>query len=131
MFLYQRWYKILFKAFSVDVSHLLERFCYVVSPYLAGLIDNIESFPSPKSQEIFDTYRILIFHKTLKIERLEFRRIQADLILYFKIVHNLIDNDHQNLLGLQKTVNKRSLFKNSANYENTTYLKIGNAMVNK
>ena len=64
-------------------------------PYLAGLIDSIEGVQISFIKKLKGIGQLSYTDrlKTQKIERLEFRRMEADLILYFKNFHDLIDID--------------------------------------
>jgi len=85
--------EVLTKAFVVYVRPILEYFSPVWSPSTVTYINKLGSV-----QRCF-TKRLLGFHKlsyetglkTLGLERLEIRRLHADLTMCYKIVHNLVN----------------------------------------
>ena len=94
---YTRYANILSKAFTVYVRPLLEYCCSVWSPYLAGIIDNIEGVQRTFNKKIRDAGHLWNIDrlKNAKIERLEFRKTTADFSLYLKKFPDLIDIDTQ------------------------------------
>ena len=86
---------LLIKAFTTYVRPLLEYASCVWSPYKLHLINKVESVQRRFTKKLFGLYNVsypdrLVY---LGIDSLEVRRLKCDLVMYFKILHNLIDVD--------------------------------------
>ena len=105
---YTRYVHILTKALTVYVHILPEYWCSVWSSYLAGLIDNVEGVRRSFIKTLTAVRHLLYIDclKTLKFERLKFRRINADVLLFIKIYHDLIDIDAKTFSHLPQTVTR-------------------------
>ena len=86
---------LLIKACTVYVRSLLEYCCYVWSPHLMCLINGIEGVQINFIKKLKGIGNLSYDEslKILNIDRLEIRRIKFDLVLYYKIINNLVDMD--------------------------------------
>ena len=87
---YSRNKYLLMKAFIVYVRPLLEYCCSVWSPSKLSLIDKLESIQRRFTKELHGLNHLSF---SLNIDSLECRRIKANLIMFLKIFHELIDID--------------------------------------
>jgi len=107
--------QLLVKAFITYVRPLLEYNTYIWSPSDIGSINKIERVQRRFTKRIPSVSHLSYIDrlKVLDLELLEYRRLKSDLIMMFKIVHNLVDVDRDALI----TINSSSITRNS-------YLKI-------
>ena len=86
---------LLVKAFITYVRPLLEYASCIWSPFKLKLIDKIESVQRHFTKKLYGLYNFSYENrlKHLGIESLELRRLKNDLIMYFKILHNLVNID--------------------------------------
>lgn len=103
--------QLLVKAFTTYVRPLLEYNTYIWSPKDVGNINLIE-----RVQRRFTKRIPCVSHLSYKerleflgLDSLEYRRLIYDLVIMYKIVHNLIDVDRDALL----TINSSSVARNS------------------
>ena len=84
---------ILIKAFNVYVRPLVEYCSPVWSPTAIGSINKIESVQRWFTKRIKGLSHLTYDERLseLNIERLELRRLRADLLMCFKIVYNIVD----------------------------------------
>ena len=84
---------ILIKAFNVYVRPLVEYCSSVWSPTGVGSINKIESVQRWFTKRIKGLSHLSYDERLSKLysERLELRRLRADLLICFKIVHNIVD----------------------------------------
>ncbi len=68
------------------------------SPYLKGNIDHVESVQHYFTRRLLDRCGMEYVERLnfLQLDSLEVRRIKADLILYYKVINNLIQIDTAN-----------------------------------
>ena len=76
---------------------LLEYASCVWSPSQLHLIDKIESVQRRFTKKLSGLYNCSYEARlaSLGIESLEKRRVKTDLIMYYRILHNLVDVDHR------------------------------------
>ena len=93
---------LLVRAFITYVRPLLEYASCVWSPFQLHFIDKIESVQRRFSKRLhgLSAYSYDARLAYLGIERLEVRRLKADLIMYYKILHNFIDVDSKMFFSL-------------------------------
>jgi hypothetical protein len=104
---------LLIYAFKSFVRPILEFNSVIWNPHLYKHIDQLESV-----QRYF-TKRILKFHsisyterlKHLNIQSLEVRRIHADLIFCYKIMHNFVDIERDMFFNIATTQTRGHNFK--------------------
>lgn len=99
---------ILIKAFNVYVRPLVEYCSPVWSPTAVGRINKIESVQRWFTKRIRSISKLSYDDRLLKLgnERLELRRIRADLLMCYKIIHKFVDipqDDFFLLSNLTKT----------------------------
>ena len=83
--------KLLRKAFTTYVRPLLEYNTYIWSPSDVGSITKIERVQRRFNKRI-PSVSTLCYNdrlKTLGLDSLEYRRLRYDLVMMYKIVHNL------------------------------------------
>ena len=96
--------KLLRKAFTTYVRPLLEYNTYIWSPFDVGSITKIERVQRHFTKRI-PSVSTLCYNdrlKTLGLDSLEYHRLRYDLVMMYKIVHNLVDLDDvtMNSVGL-------------------------------
>ena len=114
-----------YRAFSIYVRSILENCSSVWCPYSVGNIRKIE-----KIQKMF-TKRLVGFNnlsymerlKKLKCDTLEIRRLKADLVMYYNVVHYSFNSeqfftlkDHKLTRGHSLTIVKKKFNNNISRY---------------
>lgn len=105
--------KLLTKAFTTYVRPLLEYNTYIWSPSDVGSITKIERVQRRFTKRI-PSVSTLCYNdrlKTLGLDSLEYRRLRYDLVMMYKIVHNLVDLDRDALITLSTNSTRNSHFK--------------------
>ena len=86
-------YILIRPGFKVYVRPILEYCSSVWSPYLIKDIQSIENIQRFFTRKVL--YKFDLEYKqrlsVLNLESLEYRRLKTDLVMYYKIIHNLID----------------------------------------
>ena len=103
--------QVLTKAFVAYVRPLLEYNTYVWSPTDIGSINKLERVQRRFTKRI-PSVAHLSYHDRLKalgLDSLELRRLRYDLVMMYKIIHNLVDLDRDALI----TVTSSSITRNS------------------
>ena len=105
---------VLSKAFVTYVRPLLEYNTYIWSPTDVGSITKLERVQRRFTKRIpavaHLSYRDRL--EMLGLESLEFRRLRYDLVMMYKIVHNLVDLERDALITItSSSVTRNSLFK--------------------
>ena len=92
------------KAYKTFVRPILEYGSSVWNPYLIADIDKIESVQRNFTKKIcfrssipFSSYKDRL--KKLSLHSLEYRRLQNDLIMVYKIIHRLVDLPFESLFS--------------------------------
>lgn len=100
---------LLIRAFTTYVRPLLEFASCIWSPYKLSLIDKIESIQRRFTKKLHGFYNLSYKDRLIKlgIVSLEERRLKADLVMYFKILHNLIDIDSKDFFSVVANNNTR------------------------
>ena len=87
---------ILLRAYLTYVRPIAEYGSVVWSPHLNRDIDSVESIQRSFTMKIFsrcniqcDSYKDRLFK--LNLRSLQYRRVEADLIMAYKILHNIVD----------------------------------------
>ena len=86
---------LLTRAYTTFVRPVLEYCSVVWSPYLLKDLDAIEGVQRYFTRRIY-SHRSFTYHERLRLlglESLEVRRLRFDLIMCFKIIHNMVDLD--------------------------------------
>jgi hypothetical protein len=94
---------VLFKAFTVYVLPLLEYCSPVCTPVYKGDIDLIERVQRRFTQRLRGLEDLTYADRLLALgqaETLEIRRLKVDLIMIFKIIHNIVALDFAQFFGL-------------------------------
>ena len=81
--------KLLVHGFKV--RPILEYCSSVWSPYLIKDIQSIENIQRFFTRKVLYKFDLEIWLSVLNLESLEYRRLKTDLVMYYKIIHNLID----------------------------------------
>jgi len=105
---------VLSKAFVTYVRPLLEYNTYIWSPNDVGSITKLESVQRRFTKRIPAVAHMSYCDrlKALGLESLEFRRLRYDLVMMYKIVHNLVDLERDALITiLPSSVTRNSLLK--------------------
>ena len=93
----------LIKVFITDVRSLVEYASCIQSPSSAGLIRKIKAVQKRFTKRL-PGLNFLDYHERLALlglERLELRRLKADLCMTYKIMFNLVDLDVDNLFTVR------------------------------
>ena len=90
---HSRDYRLLTLAFSTYVRPLLEFSSQVWSPHYKYLIDKLESVQRFFTRKLSGLKKLSYFSglKMLGLEKLKRRRLNYDLVLYYKILHGHCD----------------------------------------
>ena len=119
---------LLFRAFTTFVRPLLEYASCVWNPYSIAHIEKIESVQRNFTKRLQGMKLLSYMDRlvTLNASSLELRRIHSDLIMYFKIINNIVDVD----------VNKYFLFSHNTqtrghNFKLTKELSVTNKVENQ
>jgi len=93
--------RILINAFTTYVRPMLEYCTPVWSPVSPNLVNHLESVQRRFTKRL-PAFRTLAYDERCArgIERLELRRLHADLAICFKIVHGLVTLQSENILLL-------------------------------
>jgi Reverse transcriptase (RNA-dependent DNA polymerase)/Endonuclease-reverse transcriptase len=112
--------ELLVKAFTTYVRPLLEYNTYIWSPNDVCNIAKIERVQRRFTKRIASVSHLSYRNRLefLGLDSLEYRRLIYDLVMMYKIVHNLVDVDRNALI----TVNSASIARNS-------FLKLFNSLV--
>jgi len=86
---------LLFKAFTTFVSPLLEYASCVWNPYLIEHIHKIEGVQKYFTKRLYGFSLLSYVDRLARLNApsLELRRLHFDLVMYFKIIHGIIDVD--------------------------------------
>ena len=97
------------RAFCTFVRPLLEFSSVIWSPYTIADLNRIESVQRSFTKAIqnlrFSTYKERLIN--LCIDSLQCRRIKADLVFCYKILHNLVDVNSKELFTLSQNTHLR------------------------
>ena len=104
--------KLLTKAFVTYVRPLLEYNTYIWSPTDVGSITKLERVQRRFTKRIPSVTHLAYCDrlKTLGLESLELRRLRYDLIMLYKIVHNLADLDRDSLITMSSSAVTRNSY---------------------
>ena len=105
---------ILLRAFCTFVRPLLEFSSIIWSPYYTKDINKIESVQRSFTKAIgklhFRSYKERLL--SLNVDSLQYRRLKADLLMCYKILHGLVDIDASSIFTrAQSTVARGNSFK--------------------
>ena len=97
--------ELLTKAFTSYVRPLLEYNTFIWSPSDVGNITSIENVQRRFTKKISAVSHLSYSDRlrVLGLESLEYRRLKFDTIMFYKIVHNLVDVDRDSLITLRVT----------------------------
>jgi ribonuclease P/MRP protein subunit RPP40 len=101
--------QLLMRAFCTFVRPLLEFSSVIWSPYTIADLNRIESVQRSFTKAIqnlrFSTYKERLIN--LCVDSLQCRRIKADLVFCYKILHNLVDVNSNELFTLSQNTHLR------------------------
>jgi hypothetical protein len=101
--------QLLMRAFCTFVRPLLEFSSIIWSPYTIADLNRIESVQRSFTKVIknlrFSTYKERLIN--LCVDSLQCRRIKADLVFCYKILHNLVDVNSKELFTLSQNTHLR------------------------
>ena len=92
---------------------LLEYNTFIWSPSDVGCIRKLESVQRRFTKRIYSMSDMSYEDRltALGLETLEYRRLKFDLVMIFKIVHNLVDLDRDSLITVTSTTTRNSFLK--------------------
>lgn len=101
--------QLLMRAFCTFVRPLLEFSSVIWSPYTIADLNRIESVQRSFTRAIknlrFSTYRERLIN--LRVDSLQCRRIKADILFCYKLLHNLVDVNSNEFLTLSQNTHLR------------------------
>jgi len=105
--------QLLTKAFTTYVRPLLEYNTCIWSHSDVGNITKIERVQRRFTKRIPSVSRLCYIDrlKALGLDTLEYRRLRYDLVMLYKIVHELVDLDHNALITFSSNATRNSYLK--------------------
>jgi len=100
---------MLIRAFNVHVRPIVEYCSRVCSPTVVGQINKIESVQRWFTKRLKSLSSLTYNERLIKLrnDRLEFRRLRADLLMCYKILHHSVDLHQQDFFTLSNITRTR------------------------